>query len=94
MFQHLQRVCFDLTGPVPDDVEIQTMLGEAINRLIKHHHKSLKERVSLTNIIILFSRFNWFNWESGMIYFGFGYSFLRFPDPEKVLDPTGSGSDP
>ena len=53
MFQHLQRVCFDLTGPVPDDVEIQTMLGEAINRLIKHHHKSLKERVSLTNIIIL-----------------------------------------
>ena len=29
-----------------------------------------------------------------MIYFGFGYSFLRFPDLEKVLDPTGSGSDP
>jgi hypothetical protein len=36
---------FFCTGPVPDDVEIQTMVGEAINRLIKHHHKSLKERV-------------------------------------------------
>jgi hypothetical protein len=38
-------VTFLCTGPVPDDVEIQTMVGEAINRLIKHHHKSLKERV-------------------------------------------------
>ncbi len=33
------------SGPMPDDIEIQTMLGEAINRLIKHHHKSLRERV-------------------------------------------------
>ena len=33
--------------------------------------------------------------ESGMIYSGYGYDFLRVPDPDsgKVYDPTGSGFD-
>jgi len=35
----------------PLDIEIQTCLGEAINRLIKHHHKSLKERVSWAQLM-------------------------------------------
>ncbi|XP_023328057.1 DENN domain-containing protein 5B [Eurytemora carolleeae] len=39
------------TGSSPDDVEIQTTLGEAINRLIKHHHKSLKEKVSWAQLM-------------------------------------------
>lgn len=36
---------------MPEDIEIQTMLSEAINRLIKHHHKSLKERVSWAQLM-------------------------------------------
>ena len=39
------------TGPMPEDIEIQTMLSEAINRIIKHHHKSLKERVSWAQLM-------------------------------------------
>merc|ERR1719312_1369730 len=39
------------TGPMPEDVEIQTLLSEAINRIIKHHHKSLKERVSWAQLM-------------------------------------------
>ena len=39
------------TGPTPEDIEIQTMLSEAINRIIKHHHKSLKERVSWAQLM-------------------------------------------
>ena len=36
---------------MPEDIEIQTMLSEAINRIIKHHHKSLKERVSWAQLM-------------------------------------------
>ena len=39
------------TGPMPEDIEIQTLLSEAINRIIKHHHKSLKERVSWAQLM-------------------------------------------
>jgi len=39
------------TGPMPEDVEIQTLLSESINRIIKHHHKSLKERVSWAQLM-------------------------------------------
>merc|ERR1712142_191905 len=38
-------------SPMPEDVEIQTLLSEAINRIIKHHHKSLKERVSWAQLM-------------------------------------------
>merc|ERR1719348_798750 len=34
-----------------DETEVQTMLSEAINRIIKHHHKSLKERVSWAQLM-------------------------------------------
>ena len=34
-----------------DEAEVQTMLSEAINRIIKHHHKSLKERVSWAQLM-------------------------------------------
>merc|ERR1712203_1331079 len=34
-----------------DETEGQTMLSEAINRIIKHHHKSLKERVSWAQLM-------------------------------------------
>lgn len=38
-------------GPQQEDVEVQTLLSEAINRIIKHHHKSLKERVSWAQLM-------------------------------------------
>ena len=34
-----------------EEAEVQTMLSEAINRIIKHHHKSLKERVSWAQLM-------------------------------------------
>ena len=34
-----------------DKTKVQTMLSEAINRIIKHHHKSLKERVSWAQLM-------------------------------------------
>ena len=36
---------------VPEDIKIQTMLSEAINRIIKHHHRSLKECVSWAELM-------------------------------------------
>ena len=36
---------------VPEDIKIQTMLSEAIKRIIKHHHKSLKECVSRAQLM-------------------------------------------
>ena len=36
---------------VPEDIKIQTMLSEAIKRIIKHHHKSLKEFVSRAQLM-------------------------------------------
>jgi len=38
-------------APVLEEQEVQTMLSEAINRIIKHHHKSLKERVSWAQLM-------------------------------------------
>jgi hypothetical protein len=38
-------------GPVLQEGELQTMLSEAINRIIKHHHKSLRERVSWAQLM-------------------------------------------
>ena len=35
----------------PEEEEVQTLLSEAINRIIKHHHKSLKERVSWAQLM-------------------------------------------
>ena len=34
-----------------DKTKVQTMLSEAINRIIKHHHKSLEERVSWAQLM-------------------------------------------
>ena len=39
------------TGPQLEEVEIQTALSEAINRIIKHHHRGLKERVSWAQLM-------------------------------------------
>ena len=38
-------------GTLQEEAEVQTMLSEAINRIIKHHHKSLKERVSWAQLM-------------------------------------------
>ena len=36
---------------LPEDIKIQTMLSKAIKRIIKHHHKSLKECVSRAQLM-------------------------------------------
>jgi len=38
-------------APPQEEHEVQTLLSEAINRIIKHHHKSLKERVSWAQLM-------------------------------------------
>merc|ERR1719204_2919761 len=77
-----------------DEAEVQTMLSEAINRIIKHHHKSLKERVSWAQLMC---------GEMGLVFsliqvFSFGFKSARLFGKNlsvwdfflKVVPPTSS----
>jgi len=37
--------------PEAEVVELQTMLGDAINRIVKFHHKSLNEKISWAHLM-------------------------------------------
>ncbi len=70
MQKHLYSRSVD---PEAETVELQTMLGDAINRLIKFYHKSLNEKLSYAHLMC---------GEGGLVHalasiFSFGYKSVR-----------------
>lgn len=49
--QACPALCLLQPGQELPEAEVQVMLSEAINRIIKHHHKSLKERLSWAQLM-------------------------------------------
>ena len=41
----------DIRKTAEEVVQLQTMLGDAINRIVKFHHKSLSEKISYAHLM-------------------------------------------